>query len=223
MKHTQNTYPDLQHAFCARYRCSPDEFVRKAFWKGLPFHAWLLAPIVGGMRHPRYQHDMEVLKTIGEASSLDDLNRALDELWSLQELNRHWFSSLLRLQLSTVRLSALFAPLLDLVVPVAPDVGGFAGVPVRPGTMAEVKHRSAEFAPQRLRRALRIHGAVTGGQDIDTVLTRERISRRELDELLAEFALLRAEVGWLQSYLRDRKELEQIRSAKPGLQSASAA
>jgi len=223
MKHTQNTYPDLQRAFCARYRCSPDAFVRKAFWKGLPFHAWLLAPIIGGIEHPRYQHDVEVLKTIGEASSLDDLNRALDELWSLQELNRDWISRLLGLRSSTARLSTLLVPLIEKVeaAPMADCL------PRDPGTAPTVqldgRHRSSEFAPQRLRRALRIHGAVTGGQEIDKVLTQEQISRRELEELLAEFALLRAEVGWLQSYLRERQELEERRSMKQGLQSASAA
>ena len=223
MKHTQNTYPDLQRAFCARYRCSPDAFVRKAFWKGLPFHAWLLAPFVGGIQHPRYQHDVEVLKTIGEASSLDDLNRALDELWSLQELNRDWFSGLLRLRSSTVRLSALFTPLLEVVEPsVAPTEAVTEVGTVGPAVL-DVRHRSSEFAPQRLRRALRIHGAVTGGQEIDKVLTQEQISRRELEELLAEFAMLRAEVGWLQSYLNERRELEERRSMKQGLHSASAA
>ncbi len=223
MKHTQNTYPDLQHAFCARYRCSPDAFVRKAFWKGLPFHAWLLAPFVGGIQHPRYQHDVEVLKTIGEASSLDDLNRALDELWSLQELNRDWFSSLLRLRSSTVRLSVLFTPLLDGVETVVPAIPTATEAAAVGPAVLDVRHRSSEFAPQRLRRALRIHGAVTGGQEIDKVLTQEQISRRELEELLAEFALLRAEVGWLQSYLRERRELEERRSMKQGLHSASAA
>lgn len=223
MKHTQNTYPDLQRAFCARYRCSPDAFVRKAFWKGLPLHAWLLAPFVGGILHPRYQHDVEVLKTIGEASSLDDLNRALDELWSLQELNRDWFSSLLRLRSSTVRLSALFTPLLEVVEPAVAAIEAVTeAAPVGPAVL-DVRHRSSEFAPQRLRRALRIHGAVTGGQEIDKVLTQEQISRRELEELLAEFAMLRAEVGWLQSYLRERRELEERRSMKQGLHSASAA
>jgi hypothetical protein len=221
MKDTQNTYPDLLHAFCARYRCSPEDFLKKAFWKGLPFHAWLLAPLVGGIRHPRYQHDLEVLRNIGEAGTLDDLNRALDELWSLQELNRDWFSRLLRLQSSTVRLSALFGPLIEMVQPVSLPVGGSAESALSQTTLLDVRHRSSEFAPQRLRRALRIHGAVTGGQEIDKVLTQEQISRRELEELLAEFAMLRAEVGWLQSYLRDRKELEQIRSVKPGLQSAA--
>lgn len=223
MKHTQNTYPDLQRAFCARYRCTPDAFVRKAFWKAIPFHAWLLAPLVGGMRHPRYQHDIEVLKTIGEASTLDDLNRALDELWSLQELNRDWFSSLLRLRSSTIRLSALFTPLLDVVVPVVAPLPASVDAANAGQTVLEVRHRSSEFAPQRLRRALRIHGAVTGGQEIDKVLSQEQISRRELEALVSEFALLRAEVGWLQSYLREREELEELRSMKPGLQSASAA
>lgn len=166
---------------------------------------------------------MEALKTIGEASSLDDLNRALDELWSLQELNRDWFSSLLRLRSSTVRLSALFTPLLEVVEPAVTTTEGVTeAAPVGPAVL-DARHRSSEFAPQRLRRALRIHGAVTGGQEIEKVLTQEQISRRELEELLAEFAMLRAEVGWLQSYLRERRELEERRSMKQGLHSASAA
>jgi hypothetical protein len=223
MKHTQNTYPDLQHAFCARYRCSPDAFVKRAFKKGLPFHAWLLSPLLGGIRHPRYQHDLEALRSIGEAETMDDLNRALDELWSLQELNRDWISHLLGLQSSTVRLSAIFTPLIELVEPTTTPMPASTESMTLQTVTLDVRHRSTEFAPQRLRRVLRIHGAVTGGHDIDKILVQERISRRELEELLAEFAMLRAEVRWLQSYLRDRQELEKIRSVKLDLHSASAA
>ncbi len=223
MNHPQNTYPDLRHAFCARYRCSPEDFVPKAFWKGLPFHAWPLSLFCGGIRHPRYQHDLEVLRSIGEAVSLDDLNRCLDELWSLQELNRDWISRLLGLQSSTARLSTLLAPLIEQVEPAPSATCVLRESGTAHTATLEVRHRSSEFAPQRLRRALRIHGAVTGGQEIDKVLTQEQISRRELEELLAEFAMLRAEVGWLQSYLRERQELEQRRSMKQGLHSASVA
>ena len=141
----------------------------------------------------------------------------------MQELNRDWFSGLLRLRSSTVRLSALFAPLIEVVEAVAQTIPtGAEAATVGPAVL-DVRHRSSEFAPQRLRRALRIHGAVTGGQEIDKVLTQEQISRRELEELLAEFAMLRAEVGWLQSYLRERRELEERRSMKQELHSASAA
>lgn len=167
------------------------------------------------MDHPRFQHDVEILRSVGEASDLDGLNRALDEMWSLNEMNRDWLRGVLRLRLSTVRIQSVFGPLLSQVVRPAPAVEvrrTVAEIATQTRGGEEGRYRPAEVAAQRLRRVLRIHAAVTLGREIEDVLMEERITRRELDDLVQEFGRLRAEVGWLQTYLREREELEALRS-----------
>lgn len=214
MKSTEGECPDLRSAFCARYRCPETSFERKAFRKGLPLHAKLLCAFLGGMDHPRFQHDIEILRNVGEASDLDSLNRALDEMWSLNEMNRDWLRGVLRLRLSTERIQSVFGPLLSRVVQPTPALEvrrTVSEIATQGRGGEESRYRPAEVAAQRLRRALRIHAAVTMGRDIEDALLEERITRRELDDLVQEFGRLRAEVGWLQTYLREREELEGLR------------
>ena len=214
MKSIKGECPDLRSAFCARYRCSPENFERKAFRKGLPFHATMLCSLLGGRNHARFQNDLEILRTIGEASDLDQLNRALDEMWSLNEMNRDWFRKLLRLRLSTERIQSVFGPLLSQVTQPAAPVEvrrTVSEIVVQARGADEARYRPAEVAAQRLRRVLRIHSAITMGRDLDDVLSEERITRRELDDLLQEFGRLRAEVGWLQTYFREQEELDGLR------------
>lgn len=213
MKNLTQEFPDLRAVFCARYRCGEAQFVRKAFFKALPWHAWLLWPFLGGFCHRRYQHDVEAIRTIGEARSVDDLNRALDELYSLHEMERDWVKRLLGLKVDSGRLMRLFEPLVGQVaVSREALAGAVGGSDTTTALRREVTGtRSGEVAAQRLRRAMRIHGAVTGGRQMDDILAGEQITHRELEELLEEFAKLRSELGWLKGYLREREELERMR------------
>ena len=129
-------------------------------------------------------------------------------------MNRDWFRKLLRLRLSTERIQSVFGPLLSEVTQPAAPVEvrrTVSEIVVQARGADEARYRPAEVAAQRLRRVLRIHSAITMGRDMDDVLNEERITRRELDDLLQEFGRLRAEVGWLQTYVREQEELDGLR------------
>ncbi len=213
MNDSSPEFADLRSAFCSRYRCAPDAFVRKAFWKGLPLRVKILTLFFGGMSHPRFQHDLEMIRAAGDATSVDDVNRVFDEMWSLHEMNRDRLRHWLGLRPSTERLQSVFAPLIQRVRVVQSQ---WADQPLPKSILTPVRQedhrsRSADVSVHRMRRAIRIHAAVAHGRELELVLLEERLSRRELDELVGEFARLRPEIGWLQGYLREMDELEDLR------------
>lgn len=213
MNDSSPEFPDLRSAFCSRFRCTPDAFVRKAFWKGLPLRVKILTVIFGGMSHPRFQHDLEMIRTAGDATSMDDINRVFDEMWSLHEMNRDRLRHWLGLRPSTERLQTVFSPLIQRVRAVRSE---WEEQPVTKSLLTPVRgdegrSRSGDVAVHRMRRAIRIHAAVAHGRDLELILMEERLSRRELDELVGEFARLRPELKWLQGYLREMDELEELR------------
>lgn len=204
----------LRDAFCARYRCKPDAFVRKAFWKSMPAKVWIPAFLMGGPANERFNHDIEILASLAEAQSSEDLSHAIDDLLGIQDLDhsrlRRWFG----IKVSPVLLRQLMAPLLSKVRRRPEPV---AQTPVnRPPQNSQVVisvpgQRSAESATQRLRQAMRIHAAVIVGTPLDQVLASELITRRELEEFLSEFSSLRPEITFLRTYVREQEELARLR------------
>lgn len=204
----------LRDAFCARYRCKPDAFIRKAFWKSMPAAAKIPTLLMGGPGNERFGHDIEVIAGLAEATSPEDLNHAIDDLVGIQDLDhsrlRRWFG----IRVSPVRLRNLMAPLLARVrrrVETAPQPPVSRPAQPNPVVIPVPTHRSAESATQRLRQAMRIHASVIVGTPLDQVLASELITRRELEEFLSEFSNLRPEITWLRTYVREQEELARLR------------
>ncbi len=225
MTTTSPHFEDLRSAFCARFRCTPPAFERKVFWKSLPLRVKLLTIFFGGMSHPRFQHDLEMIRAAGDASSVDDINRVFDKMWSLHEMNRDRLRHWLGLRPSTERLQSIFAPLLRNIRAAVPEVEVPVPMPqgMNPLRLPAERYRPGDVPVHRLRRVLRIHAAVGCGRELEQILKVERTSRRELDELVDEFARLRSEIGWLKIYLRERDELEELRRVARIQSSRSAA
>ncbi len=204
----------LRDAFCARYRCTPDAFIRKAFWKSMPTAAKVPTILMGGPANERFGHDIEILAGLADATTPEDLNHAIDDLVGIQDLDhsrlRRWFG----IRVSPVRLRSMMAPLLAKVrrrVEVTPQPSPNRPAQANPVVIPGPTHRSAESATQRLRQAMRIHTAIIVGTPLDQVLASEMITRRELEEFLSEFSNLRPEITWLRTYVREQEELARLR------------
>ncbi len=204
----------LRDAFCARYRCKPDAFIRKAFWKSMPAAAKIVARLLGGPANERFGHDVEIIAGLAEATSPEDLNHAIDDLVGIQDLDhsrlRRWFG----IRVSPTRLRNLMAPLLAKVrrrPETAPQAPVNRPTQTNPVVIPGPTHRSAESATQRLRQAMRIHASVIVGTPLDQVLASELITKRELEEFLSEFSNLRPEITWLRTYVREQEELTRLR------------
>lgn len=204
----------LRDAFCDRYRCKPDAFIRKAFWKSMPAAAKIPAMLLGGLSNERFGHDVEIIAGLAEATSPEDLNHAIDDLVGIQVLDhsslRRWFG----IRVSPGLLRNLMAPLLAKVrrrVETIPQTPAPRPAQSNQVVIPVPTHRSAESATQRLRQAMRIHASIIVGTPLDQVLASELITRRELEEFLSEFSNLRPEITWLRTYVREQEELARLR------------
>jgi hypothetical protein len=65
-------FENLREAFCARHRCKPEAFVRKAFGKSLSMRSKLLVMLVGGAGDPRFAHDLEVIQSLSNCTVFND-------------------------------------------------------------------------------------------------------------------------------------------------------
>src|SRR5204863_9840060 len=84
----QNQHLNFQEAFCARYRCSPEKFERKVFWKTLSRLALIPTVCSGGLDSEFFQKDLETIRALADAASTEDLDRVLDEFSSVNAVDR---------------------------------------------------------------------------------------------------------------------------------------
>jgi len=206
-------HADLREAFCARYRCKPDAFVRKAFGKSLSFRSRLLTLLVGGSGNARFAHDLEVIQSLATCTGYDELNHALDELVGMQHMDRSRLRQWLGVRADARRLRDLFEPLIGSVRRPTKVEPRPASLQINPEVVPEpLPVRGVESGTQRMRQIMRIHAAVVVGVPPEEAMAKEMMRYAELEGFLAEFARLRPEMSWLLGYLREREELKQLRA-----------
>lgn len=209
----ENKHPNFKSAYCEQHRCAPDSFERHVFYRAIPPLRLPLLPFCKGAGHPRFIHDLEAIRAIGEARTSQEFVRVIEELGSMHSLDRDPVRIHLGLRISPSRLDALFAPLLALLAP-PPEVVLPAPKSPEDGTETDSTGfpRGTETTVYAMRRCLRIHNSLTRGEDLMEVLRRERISRPELEDALDRLAIFRVELGWLRQYLDDQDELQDFRA-----------
>lgn len=209
----ENKHPNFKSAYCEEHGCRPDAFERHVFYRAIPRLRLPLLPFFKGANNPRFIHDLEAIRAIGEARTSQEFVRVIEELGSMQSLDRDPVRIHLGLRISPTRLDALFAPLLSLLAPLpevvfptlkAPEDGTETDSPGFP--------RGTETTVYAMRRCLRVHNSLTRGEELMEVLKREQISRPELEDALERLAIFRAELGWLRQYLDDLDELQDFRA-----------
>jgi len=206
-------YNDLRDAFCARYGCRPEDYVRKIFWKSLSLRSRILVMLAGGSGNARFSHDLEVIQSLASCTGYDELNHSLDELVGMQHLDRSRLRQWLGVRADAGRMRAILEPLIG-------SVRRTTKVEQRPASLrieldggpGPVAARSVESGTQRMRQIMRVHAAVVVGVPPEDAMAKEMIRFSELEGFLAEFARLRPEMGWLLGYLREREELKQLRA-----------
>ena len=210
MPDPKEEFCNLSDAFCSRYRCPPDDFVRKAFWKTLPAKGWIPAMLIGGPANERFHQDLEILASLAEAQSTEDLNHAIDDLLGVQDMDRSRLRRWFGIRISETLLRELMSPLLARVrrspAP-ATQASRLQSTQTSPATVTG----SAESATHRLRQAMRIHAAVIVGTPLEKVLASEYVTLRQLQEFLSGHSNLRPEMTFLRTYLREQEELARLR------------
>jgi hypothetical protein len=105
---TKTGHPrDLAALFCQRYNCPPSEFEGRAFRKCLPFHAWLLAPLIRKMAPAYFDRDFILIKYLGTATGRRE---AWLELEAFREANKsrwNFLRNVLSLRISGAKAARL--------------------------------------------------------------------------------------------------------------------
>lgn len=206
-------FENLRDAFCARYGCKPEDYIRKAFWKSLSLRSKLLVILVGGAGDPRFAHDLEVVQSLAGCTGYDDLNHSLDELVGMQHLDRSRLRQWLGVRADAMRLRMLLEPLIGNVRRRSKlDIPSPSLRAESDALAATAPARSVESGTQRMRQIMRIHAAVVVGVPPEDAMAKEMLRFADLEMFLTEFARLRPEVGWLLGYLREREELKRLRA-----------
>jgi hypothetical protein len=212
MSDPNEEFCSLSDAFCSRYRCQPDDFVRKAFWKTLPAKVWIPAMLIGGPANERFHQDLEILASLAEAQSPEDLNHAIDDLLGVQDMDRSRLRRWFGIRVSAMQIRELMSPLLAKVRrSPAPAIQAPVSRPQSSQTSPAPVKGSAESATQRLRQAMRIHAAIIVGTPLPQMLASEYLTLRQLQEFLSEYSNLRPEMTFLRTYLREQEELTRLR------------
>jgi hypothetical protein len=99
--------PELKMLFCRRFDCAPDEFEERAFWKCLPWHARLVAPVVRRLDPDFFDKDFKFIRYLGMATGGREVQA---EILSFQDVNRaqpNWLRTGLRIRVSGRKGAAL--------------------------------------------------------------------------------------------------------------------
>lgn len=97
----------FKEAFCERYRCPSDQYLRRAFRKCLYRRAALLAPIIMAVSPAFFQVDMDVIERIGSARSWRELHAELKAFSINSRLRTRPLRSQFRLRVSGNRICKL--------------------------------------------------------------------------------------------------------------------
>jgi hypothetical protein len=211
-------FENLREAFCQSRRCRPEKFAKKVFWRTLNRAALIPAILGGGARSEGYRKDLETIEAVGDARSVEEFERALEEFFTLNQLERDFWRGTIGMRVSGVRLARLFRPLAKgLRPPVVPPAASSAptangsssdGAPASPQPVQQ----SAELDLVVLRKLRRVHEYVVGGALLNVAMREAGLEASRLEALLETYSVGRPELTWLQGYLLQLRELEQLRN-----------
>ena len=72
-------FPNFKEAYCAAYRCQPENFDHRVFWRCVHRRALPLTILTWVLERRVFQPDLEVIHALGAASSEVELLAAMEE------------------------------------------------------------------------------------------------------------------------------------------------
>ena len=94
-------------AFCKRYRCRPEAYARKAFFKALYWRAWLLLPLLRLLPRRYFRLDHALIDEVGDAQSWSDFNSAVSNYVQSNLLRSGFLRRTCKLRISCNRLKRM--------------------------------------------------------------------------------------------------------------------
>ncbi len=225
MSEPQLQFPNFKEAYCAAYRCKPENFDHQVFWKSVYRRALPLAAVIWVVERRMFQPDLEVIRALGAASSAVELQSVMGEFDNRCMVERSIRRAMFRMRVSGARLSPLFSGLLPLIKPPAPS-------PVMMEPRQSPQEIAAREGPESrdtrensgavVRRLKRFHADIVGGRPLPDALAQLGADLGEAAILLGQHRAGRPELGWLHDHLAERGQLDWLREENARLSKQAA-
>jgi len=204
-------FANFKEAFCAYYRCKPERFEAKAFWKSLHRLAVLPAIPIYLFNRRFFHQDFDAIRQFGAARNSDEFSNVTDELGTMNRLERSIRRGVLRIRISGTRLLRLH----DLLVPYVRSqqaekithVPKAAAIDVMPGRNESATREGSALVLRKLRQ---VHDEVTSGRPLAEALTAVEYTEDTLLDVLTKNSASNPEFAWLRDHLQHRRRLEEL-------------
>lgn len=218
-------FDNIRDAFCAVYKCRPEAFERKVFWHGVLRHAWLPAKWIWLTERSFFNDDLGMIRTMGDAHSEPELQRAVDDLENLRLVERSIRRGALGIRVSGKRVLTQLLPLVPLLKPQSSHTAALrnpepAALPAAAAVPVAPAGPRVEGSALTVRRLKRLHADVVAGRDWKLAVADSGLEEGSVGELLKQNSSGRPELAWLQGYLADQRELARLRQENDRLQKA---
>lgn len=215
MSEPKPQFPNFKEAYCAAYRCKPENFDHQVFWKCVYRRALPLTVVIWVVERRMFQPDLEVIRALGAAGSAVELQAVMGEFDNRCQVERSIRRAMFRMRVSGARLSPLMSGLLPLIKPLAPSpvVIGPRRSPQDIAAHAGQENRDArENTGAVVRRLKRFHSDIVGGRPLSDALAQLGVDLGDATALLGQHRAGRPELEWLHDHLAERGQLDWLRT-----------
>ena len=170
-------FPNVRDAFCQHFRCAPEQFDRKVFFRTLhPFRGLLALPIWWFNRQI-FAVDLDLVQAFGQSRSKEEGSTLLQEFHNSNKIEGSFRRGLLKIRVSGTRVIQLRDKLEPLI-----QAADRANLPVeatlRAGNSALASHGVSAVVLRKLRH---IHAAITQGTPVAEAAAASQPPSRKID------------------------------------------
>lgn len=208
MAKTHPKFPNFRDAFCAYYRCRPEDFQKRAFLRAVhPLKLPFALPIYA-FNKPFFAMDFGIIDSMGDARTETEYEFAMDELIGINRVERSIRRGLLGIRISGSRLSAMWKRLEPYVEPPVievprPDVSVVPQDTIGRRASEASGLGGRELAPQLVRRLKTAYEAITSGVPVpEAAVTAGFADEAEFLSVLEARAHTTPSARWLQEQLQ---------------------
>lgn len=214
---SEPSFSTIREAFCAYYRCGPEAFERKAFWKTLYPHAVLLALPIWVFNRRFFHADLETIRQFGLCRNPAEFAAVMSEFSTANLLERNIRRGRLRIRVSGTRVLAMFNRLRDYLQPsdietieeYVRNSNATESGPVKKTVRMPVP--SVKESPAVMLRKLRqAHEELAAGKEKGRVLAAIGMTEDALLEALATYGEGSPGLLWLRDVLLREQSLKRL-------------
>ena len=99
------TMPTYEQVYCAKHGCDRMNFRQKVFWACLPFHARLIAAVIGGFDASCFAADRDLIAGVSDATTMRGVREEIRDFF-MDPVNMRWSRRMLKVRVSSKKLKS---------------------------------------------------------------------------------------------------------------------